>query len=77
MRASTSWITMSALIVSTAACAPGDRSTTAALEPPGARSSEMDWAVGSRSSAPPHLPNVEVGPDFGDRPDNGGGGPGE
>jgi hypothetical protein len=67
---------MSALIISTAACALGDRSTTAALEPPGERPSQTEPAPGPRTG-PPLLPNEEVGPNFGDRPDNGGGGPGE
>jgi hypothetical protein len=77
MRASASWITISALVLSTAACGQlGDGSTTDAYQPPGARSSEFDPVVGLRSG-PPHLPNVEVGPNFGDRPDNAGGGPGQ
>ena len=71
MRASPSWITIATLILSTAACAPlGNGSTTAAYAPPGVRSTDMEPDAGPRAG-PPHLPNVEVGPNFGDRPENG------
>jgi hypothetical protein len=76
MRASFNWAALIALLVSAAACAQlGDRSTTAALEPPGVRPSETEPAPGPRAG-PPLLPDEEVGPNFGDRPDNGSTGPG-
>ena len=69
MRASISWITISAIIVSLAACTSGmDGSTMAAYAPPGERASGME--VAGPRTGPPHLPNVEVGPNFGDRPSN-------